>query len=66
MAREKRVRKPKPFVVEGRSVAWCEYNGVVRMVNLEIVTLLPSQVRRLSAWLARALAWIEDGKKGGG
>lgn len=65
MARETRVKKPKPFVVEGRNVAWCEYNGVVRMVNMEIVTLLPSQVRRLTAWLARAQAWVDDAKGGG-
>ncbi len=64
MAREKRVRKPKDFMVRGRLCAWCFDMGI-RQVGLSNRHMNARDLRRLIAWLARAQAWVEDGKKGG-
>jgi len=69
MAREKRVRNPGPFKVRGMVLAYTEQwpkRGIIVSGHHVSVYLNARDLRRMTAWLARAHAWVEDGKKGGG
>lgn len=68
MARETRVWKPVPLKFNGSVLAYCndDPDGNRAVVINHSIILTAFGVARLTAWLARAQAWVEDAKKGGG